>query len=429
MGSGCADAERRWRSGRSSRSRSGPMRSSTRRCARTCGSSCSRSARANGPPCCSWTCSGIRPSRRRASCAYVPPPSGPAQARVAGPSEPWKERGMPDVQEVFRLATQKVRPDPEALERQHRGQRRRVAQKRAAVYALVALLLVAGVAIGISTLGGDDVQPAGSGSNPPPPEAEQTLSIVDVGTGTATAFTAPADASGFDFTLDGSMVAYSDQDDNGNTQVFVADADGSNARQLTRGEGGAYGPRWSPDGSTIAYARDTADNSQIFIVRLSDGVSTRLTNEPEGAVDPGGWAPDGGSILYSTLIFSPIHHYAAISLDLTTGRTRQIVPDGSTPTWSPDGAWMAFNSWLKPIGIRLILLNADGSGRRLTMARLTLDDGLEEWSPDSTQIAFIGNTDADGSGTYVYDLATGETRFVSAGTIESWIDNDHILVS
>jgi len=51
---------------------------------------------------------------------------------------------MPEIQEVFRMATQKVRPDPEALDRQHRGQRRRVAQKRAAVYALVALLLVAG---------------------------------------------------------------------------------------------------------------------------------------------------------------------------------------------------------------------------------------------------------------------------------------------
>ena len=58
-----------------------------------------------------------------------------------------------------------------------------------------------------------------------------------------------------------------------------------------------------------------------------------------------------------------------------------------------------------------------------------LDDGYQEWSPDSTQIAFVGRTDTDGSGTYVYDLATGETRFVSSGTIESWIDNDHILVS
>jgi len=159
---------------------------------------------------------------------------------------------MPEIQEVFRMATQKVRPDPEALDRQHRGQRRRVAQKRAAVYALVALLLVAGAVIGISTLGNDDVQPAGSGSNPPPPQAgEQTLSIVDVGSGTATAFTAPAGASDFDFTLDGSTVAYSDLDENGDAQVFVMDADGQN-RQPVPGPESSSGiandccPAWRP---------------------------------------------------------------------------------------------------------------------------------------------------------------------------------------
>jgi Tol biopolymer transport system component len=340
---------------------------------------------------------------------------------------------MPEVQEVFRMATQKVRPDPGALDRQHRGQRRRVARKRAAVYALVAVLVVAGVVVGISTLGSDDVRPGASGSNPTlapePDEAGQSLSIVDVGSGTGTAFTAPPGASDFDFTLDGSMVAYSDLDENGNAQVFVMDADGSNARQLTHGEGGVgdYGGfDWSPDGSMIAYQRDTSDDPQIFTVRVSDGVSTRVTNEPQGAVDPGGWAPDGGSIVFSTLDAS-ISHYSALSLDLTTGQTRLIVPDGSTPELSPDGAWIAFNSWLK-LHIRLILANSDGSERRV-IARFDGDDGFQEWSPDSTQIAFIGTTDADGLGTYVYDLATGETHFVTDGEIESWIDNDHILVS
>ena len=336
---------------------------------------------------------------------------------------------MPEIQEVFRMATQKVRPDPEALDRQHRGQRRRVAQKRAAVYALVVVLLVAGAVVAISTLGSDHEQPAGEGSNPPPPQpAEQTLSIVDVDTGTATTFTAPPGASDFDFTLDGSMVAYSELDENGNAQVFVMDADGSNARQLTHGEGGVgdYGGfDWSPDGSMIAYQRDTSDLSQIFVVSVSDGVSTRVTNAPRGAVDPGGWAPDGGSIVFST-INTAGNHFTARSLDLRTGQTRLIVPDGSTPELSPDGAWIAFNSWLKEPHIRLILANSDGSARR-TIARLTLDDGYQQWSPDSTQIAFVNNT--EGAGTYVYDLATGETRSVSSGTIESWIDNDHILVS
>ena len=339
---------------------------------------------------------------------------------------------MPDVQEVFRMATQKVRPDPGALDRQHRGQRWRVAKKKTAVYGLVAALVIAGMVIGIGALRSGDSRLGAPGSTPtlaPEPDgAEQTLSIVDVGSGTGTAFTAPIGASGFDVTLDGSMVTYTDLDDNGNTQVFVMDADGSSTRQLTHGESGRpRHPDWSPDGSMIAYERDTSDNSQIFIVRVSDGVSTQVTREPRGAVDPAGWAPDGGSIVFST-INTAGNHYTARSLDLTTGETRLIVADASTPTLSPDGAWIAFNSWLKPPGVRLILANSDGSERRI-IARSNSNDGFQEWSPDSTHIAYVGSTDEDGFGTYVYDLATSETRFVTAGTIESWIDDDHILVS
>jgi hypothetical protein len=70
---------------------------------------------------------------------------------------------MPEVQEVFRMATQKVKPDPGALERQYRDQRSRVARKKTGVYALVAALVVAAVVIGISTLPSDDRQP---GSQP-----------------------------------------------------------------------------------------------------------------------------------------------------------------------------------------------------------------------------------------------------------------------
>ncbi len=341
-------------------------------------------------------------------------------------------------------------PDLDSWREQEKRQRKASRNKKLGAIAVAAALVIATVVIGISTLGNDDVQPAGSGANPTlaPELEEQTFSIIDVGSGKATAFTAPPGASDFDFTLDGSMVAYVDVDANGNDQVFVArlsgllgelmDADGSNVRQLTRGEEdirmeglpgtGTSGGRldWSPDGSMIAYNRATSDGPEIFTVRVSDGVSTRVTNEPQAAVDPGGWAPDGGSIVFTTLD-PTIPHYSALSLDLTTGQTRLIVPDGSTPKLSPDGAWIAFNSWLRS-DIRLILANSDGSGRRV-LARFDGDDGLQEWSPDSTKIAFVADIDENGFGTHVYDLATGETRFVTDGTIESWLDNDHILVS
>ena len=50
---------------------------------------------------------------------------------------------MPDVQEVFRVATQKVRPDPGALERQQEQQRRHTTRRRAGAYALAAALFAA----------------------------------------------------------------------------------------------------------------------------------------------------------------------------------------------------------------------------------------------------------------------------------------------
>jgi Tol biopolymer transport system component len=349
---------------------------------------------------------------------------------------------MPELREVFEMTVKQMgEPDLDSWREQENRQRKANRNRKLGAIAAAAVLVGAGVVLGISMLRSNEVQPGGSGPNSTitPKEAEQqTLSIVDVGSGAETTLTVPSTASGFDVSLDGSMAAYTDVDENGDAQVFVMDIDGSHARQLTTGEGDvgtfvglpgvgtASDLDWSPDGSMIAYQRETSDGHQIFTVRVSDGVSTRVTNEPQGAVVPS-WAPDGGSIVFSTPNPS-VNHYSALSVDLTTGQTREIVPDGSTPELSPDGAWIAFNSWLKAPDIRLILANSDGSERRV-IARFNGDDGYEEWSPDSTQIAFVADIDENGFGTHVYDLATGETRFVSGGTIETWIDNDRILVS
>jgi Tol biopolymer transport system component len=342
---------------------------------------------------------------------------------------------MSELREVFEMVTKQTEPDVDAWREQERRQRNANRNKKIGAIALVAVLVVAGVVLAISTMGSDDVQPAGEGANPTlgPKGTEQTLSIVDVRSGTGTTLTVTSSASEFDVTLDGSMVAYTDLDENGNAQVFVMDVDGSNARQLTSGEGGvsvadATGPFWSPDGSMIAYARDTSDNAELFVVRVSNGESTMVTQEPQDVVGPGGWAPDGGSIVFSTPNYS-LNHYSALSVDLASGETRVIVPDGSSPTLSPDGVLIAFNSWLKPDPlVRLMIADADGSGRRV-IARLEGEDGHQRWSPDSTQIAYAVRTSDGGFDTYVYDLATGGTRLAAAGRIESWVDDDHILVS
>lgn len=73
---------------------------------------------------------------------------------------------MPDVQEVFRLATQKVRPDPGALDRLLVNQRRSIRRRRMRVYALVGALATAALIVTLGTARGDRVKPIDVGTNP-----------------------------------------------------------------------------------------------------------------------------------------------------------------------------------------------------------------------------------------------------------------------
>jgi TolB protein len=263
-------------------------------------------------------------------------------------------------------------------------------------------------------------------------EAEQALSIVGVGSGTEKALTAPLGASGFDVTLDGSEVTYTDFDENGNDQVFVMDANGSNQRQLTDHPHGVEvaetPPQWSPDGSMVAYwVSVPASGVEIFVVRLSDGVSTRVTHEPKDVYE-GGWESDR-TFLYSISNPKSAYPLLARSIDIGTKETTTIAHDVSNPEVSPDGTQIAFLSYFRPEGETwLSLMNIDGTGRQ-KIQQVSSNSAFPKWSPDSTRVAFFDTTAKSGSGTYFYDLATGGTRFVTAGTVESWIDDDHILVS
>lgn len=332
-------------------------------------------------------------------------------------------------------------PDLDSWNEQQHRQRRASRNRKLGAITVAAVLVITGAVVAIGAIDSADGPPGTPASEPTlpvEPGAEPTHAIVDVGSGTATPFTAPLGAWDFESSPDGSMIAYGNFDEDGNEQVFVMDADGSNPRQLTHGEepllnndltgcSPCSGLAWSPDGSMIAYQQETpAGPPQIFTVRTSDEVSVQVTNEPQGAVQPGGWAPDGGSILYMVPNYD-INHYSAMSVDLETGRTEQIVPDASSPELSPDGSMIAFNSWTGR-HIRLIVANSDDSERRV-IARFDDGDAFQEWSPDSTRIAFAATLPEHGFGTYVYDLNTGKTSFVADGTIVSWTDDDHILVS
>jgi len=82
-----------------------------------------------------------------------------------------------------------------------------------------------------------------------------------------------------------------------NSEVFVANADGSAAHNLTNHPAFDGWPAWSPDGTKIAFASNRNSSYQIFIMN-ADGSEVRLLANTEGRATAPQWARDGLRIYF-----------------------------------------------------------------------------------------------------------------------------------
>src|SRR6266516_5437651 len=87
-----------------------------------------------------------------------------------------------------------------------------------------------------------------------------------------------------------------------NSEVFVADGDGSNARNLTNNPFFDGWPAWSPDGSKIAFASNRRGHGYQIFVMDADGTSPRLVANTEGRGTAPRWSPDGKVIYFTNCV-------------------------------------------------------------------------------------------------------------------------------
>lgn len=88
---------------------------------------------------------------------------------------------------------------------------------------------------------------------------------------------------------DGTKIAYVAKDAGDKDQVFVMNADGSGATQLTF-DGRNTLPAWSPDGKRIAFVSDAPGNPDIMIIAANGGSPSNVSSNPSRDGFPS-WQP------------------------------------------------------------------------------------------------------------------------------------------
>ncbi|MDE2975772.1 MAG: DPP IV N-terminal domain-containing protein [Gemmatimonadota bacterium] len=205
---------------------------------------------------------------------------------------------------------------------------------------------------------------------------------------------------------DGTKIAFYSYRD-GNSEIYVMDADGGNQTRLTYNDAGDRDPAWSPDGTKIAFASNRDDSWEIYVMDADGGNRTRLTNDTFLDLGPE-WSPDGTRIAFSSSRYPIIRNIYVMDAD---GSNQTRLPSDNlddSPAWSPDGTKIAFVSRTDPF-FDIHVMDADGANRtRLTNDTVPPVSGAPAWSPDGTRIAFSSYRD-DSVDIYVMD-ADGSNR-------------------
>ncbi len=157
---------------------------------------------------------------------------------------------------------------------------------------------------------------------------------------------------------DGNTIAYT-RNDGESIEIYTMDADGGNQTARTEvGDARSRTPVFSPDGARIAF-KNVGKYDIVWQVWVMDADGTNaapVTDFEFGAsVDAGAWSPDGNQLVVT-------------ARDLPTGHLCVLDSDGGNPlrlstsddggaAWSPDGSTIAFSD-----GGRIYTIGADGNG-------------------------------------------------------------------
>jgi dipeptidyl aminopeptidase/acylaminoacyl peptidase len=163
----------------------------------------------------------------------------------------------------------------------------------------------------------------------------------------------------------------------------------------------AYFAELSPDGGAVAFVGNFARNSGraaygLHLLQVDGQIRTLVATSESESPESIAWSADGKEIVYDTGGHVFLYGIAA--------GTAAMLAAGTSPTWSPDGAWISYRLPSGAAG----LISPDGSRSEELLGGARLVRGVR-WSPDGLYVLY---TDERTGEIRVHGLKNGRTTTV-----------------
>lgn len=211
----------------------------------------------------------------------------------------------------------------------------------------------------------------------------------------------------------------------GRKEIYIADYDGANVRQLTNDGSISVAPALSADGSKLAYTGYQSGYADIYLIDLASGARNRIIKFP-GTNSGASFSPDGDRIACTLSKDGNPELYIVGANGSGARRLTKTSGVESSPTWSPDGSQIIYSSDDRG-GPQLFKIGAGGgSGQPISTGYNYCTE--PSWSPDGRKVAFTVRT--GGFSIAVKDLQGGATQLLTAGEDPVFgADSRHVIFS
>lgn len=144
---------------------------------------------------------------------------------------------------------------------------------------------------------------------------------------------------------DGSQIAFMSSQ-NGDPEIYVADANGAKLHRITFAAGVSTSPTWNPKtGRQMVFVSDRG-GSPVLYLSDSDGANVQKLDLPDmGYVIDPAWSPNGQLLSFSWR--RPSGNYDIYVMDIVSRQLVELTKDearNERPSWAPDGRHIVFES-------------------------------------------------------------------------------------